>query len=119
MVIMKEFPNNWQRVHDAPDEAFQDDLTWEAFEQIRLDSWDLLDSVCLVIREEHYDPRGKLYRITEKNYQRAAAAEKHLAKRATEEGAHKFLLVDNAQMLEMTSMDVQQEIADSEDETND
>ena len=116
---MKEYPNNWERVKNAPDEAFQDDLTWEAFEQIRLDHWSIPASICAIIREEHYDNRGKLFRITEKHYQRVSAAEKHLAKRACSKENNKFLIVDNESMMEATPLEIIHDIVDMEELSDD
>ena len=105
----KDFPNNWQRIHDAPDEKFADDITWQDFEDSRLDSWDLMDSVCVVIRQEQRDNKGKIYRINEKSYQRPHAAEKFLAKAIDEDRGSVFLLCDNHQIGECTAIDVNQD----------
>ena len=115
MVIMKEYPNNWQRIHDAPSEAFADDVTWQDFVDTRIDSWDLMESTCVVIRQERRDPRGKIYKIVEKSYQRPKAAETFLEKAIKEDNGSVFLLCDNHQIGECRAIDVQQDYLTEDD----
>ena len=108
----KEFPNNWQRIHDAPDEQFADDITWKDFVDCRIDLWDLMDNVALLCRQELRDPKGKIYRIVERSYQKHNAAEKWVLKAIKEDPTSKFIFVDDVAMGEAEAIEIQQNYFD-------
>ena len=66
----KDFPNNWQRYKDAPDDMFMDH-TFDEIMNYKIGGWQLPSSVHCIIREEHI-LTGK---IKEYVYQRPHAAE--------------------------------------------
>ena len=68
MLKKPDFPNNWKKFKQAPDEAFFRP-TWEEFEAWKLEGWELPESVYCIIRAEI---NGK---VKEYTYQRAKAAQ--------------------------------------------
>ena len=70
----KEFPNNWQTVHDADDEEFGT-CTYEEFQQA-MATWSVPSSVAVIMRVENANT-GK---IKEYTYKRTHAACEKIAK---------------------------------------
>ena len=81
-----EFPNNWKKFKQAPDEAFFTP-TYEEFYEWKLEGWEIPDSVYCIIRAE-IDGKVKEY-----TYQRAKAAQNKVQK-LMEDGVT-FTVCDN------------------------
>ena len=57
----KYFPNNWEAIRDAPDEAFSSPsgpLLFKEFMDWKMEGWELPSSVACVIRETNH--KGKV-----------------------------------------------------------
>ena len=65
----KEFPNNWQKFKDAPDELFHEH-TFEEIMDWRVGAWELPSNISCLIREADLETK----KITEHVYQRSGAA---------------------------------------------
>ena len=101
----KYFPNNWQTIKESPDEAFET-CTFEEFISWRADSWDIPESVSMIIRAEHYTKGGKLWRITEKFYKTLRGAENHIKNLVEQEEGTKFTIVDNHSLAVLEPADI-------------
>ncbi len=65
----KEFPNNWQKFKDAPDELFHEH-TFEEIMDWRVGAWELPSNISCLIREADLETK----KVTEHVYQKSYAA---------------------------------------------
>ena len=86
MAKKPDFPNNWQKFKNAPDELFFCP-TYEEFEAWKLEGWEIPDSVYCIIRAEIGD------KVKEYTYQRPKAAQNKV-KQLMEDGVT-FTVCDN------------------------
>ena len=49
----KDFPNNWKRYKDAPDDMFMNH-TFDEIMDYKIGVWQLPSSIHCIIREEHF-----------------------------------------------------------------
>ena len=71
----KYYPNNWDAIQEAPDEAFEP-CTWEEFHDWRICAWEIPASVLCIIRAEN----TKTGKVKEHTYQQSRAAHNRLMK---------------------------------------
>ena len=84
----KEFPNNWQEIHDADSEDFGT-CTYEEFSEM-MQLWHLPSSIACVMRVENKDT-GK---IQEHTYRRVSAATNKMRK-LVEDPANVITIMDD------------------------
>ncbi len=85
----KYYPNNFDAIAAAPDEAFES-ITFEEFYAWRLCQWEMPASVECIIRAQRKDT-GE---VTEHVYQRAHAAQKRLLNYVLD-GEHEVTVVNH------------------------
>ena len=86
---MKEFPNNWQAIKDAPSEYFEP-CSYEDFFMWKLNGWDLPSSVSCIFRAEN----TKTGKITEHVYKNSKSAMKRLIS-YMQDGDHEITVVNH------------------------
>ena len=69
----KEFPNNWQEIHDTPSDNFAE-CDYDQFMMFS-DIWEINSSHCAIIRCENKETK----KVTEYSYQRPHAVAKKIA----------------------------------------
>jgi hypothetical protein len=69
----KEFPNNWQEIHDTPSSNFAE-CDYDQFMMFS-DIWEINSSHCAIIRCENKETK----KVTEYSYQRPHAVAKKIA----------------------------------------
>ena len=84
----KEFPNNWQDIHDCPDEAFET-CTYEEF-MIGMSCWEIPSSHCVLMRVTNTNT-GK---VKEYAYQKAGSARNKMIK-LIEDPANEIVICDS------------------------
>jgi len=85
----KEFPNNWQNIHDADDEDFGT-CTFEEFSQM-MQLWALPSSIACIMRIENKDT-GKIKELT---YKRTSAASNKIVE-LVDDPANVITIMDDA-----------------------
>ena len=86
----KYFPNNIEAIQDAPAEFFEP-CSWEDFASWKLEGWELPSSVLCLIRVQN-NTTGK---ITEKVYQKPAAARRYVEKQMDKGEDIEFLICNH------------------------
>ncbi len=77
----KEFPNNWKKFKDAPDEMFHRH-TFDEIMDWRIAAWELPSNISCLIREADLETK----KVTEHVYQRRGAAENKVQQLLNKEG---------------------------------
>ena len=91
----KYFPNNWDAIKEAPDDAFRSptgNLSFDKFMEWRVAGWELPSSVCCIIRK--YD--SKTNKVKEYVYSKPHAALNFIDKLLDE--GHEFTICDEEQV---------------------
>lgn len=86
--MAKDFPNNWQRYKDAPEEMFEP-IAFQEFMDWKVAGWDIPDNVCCIIRATN--KKGKIKEFT---YQRECYAHDKLQE-LIDEGAEEIIVVND------------------------
>ena len=84
----KEFPNNWEEIHDSPDEMF-DTCTFQEF-MIGMSNWSIPSSHACILRVTNTDTG----RVKEYTYRKAGNARNKLEKLVAD-AANEIVICDN------------------------